>query len=31
LKDVVRHYEAALGFVFSPQERDDLVAFLEAL
>jgi hypothetical protein len=31
LKDVVLHYEAALGFVFSPQERDDLVAFLEAL
>jgi cytochrome c peroxidase len=31
LKDVVRHYEAALGFVFTAQERDDLVAFLEAL
>jgi cytochrome c peroxidase len=31
LKDVVRHYEAALGFVFTEPERDDLVAFLEAL
>jgi cytochrome c peroxidase len=31
LKDVVLHYEQALGFVFTPQERDDLVAFLEAL
>ena len=31
LKDVVRHYEVALGFVFTAQERDDLVAFLEAL
>jgi cytochrome c peroxidase len=31
LKDVVRHYEEALDFKFSDQERDDLVAFLEAL
>lgn len=31
LKDVVRHYEVALGFKFTPQEREDLVAFLEAL
>jgi hypothetical protein len=31
LNDVVRHYEAALGFVFTPEERNDLVAFLEAL
>ncbi|HEU4623789.1 MAG TPA: hypothetical protein VFS52_03440 [Steroidobacteraceae bacterium] len=31
LNDVVRHYETALGFVFTPQERADLVAFLEAL
>jgi cytochrome c peroxidase len=31
LKDVVLHYERALGFVFTPQERDDLAAFLEAL
>jgi cytochrome c peroxidase len=31
LKDVVLHYEAALGFVFMEQERDDLVAFMEAL
>ena len=31
LSDVVIHYEAALGFEFKPEERDDLVAFLEAL
>lgn len=31
LNDVVRHYEKALGFVFTPQERADLVAFLQAL
>jgi cytochrome c peroxidase len=31
LKDVVLHYEQALGFVYTPAERDDLVAFLEAL
>jgi cytochrome c peroxidase len=31
LEDVVQHYETALGFVFTPQERRDLVAFLEAL
>jgi hypothetical protein len=31
LKDVVRHYEVALGFAFTPQEEDDLVAFMEAL
>jgi len=31
LKDVVLHYEVALGFQFTPQERDDLVAFMEAL
>jgi hypothetical protein len=31
LKDVVLHYERALGFVFTAQEREDLVAFLEAL
>jgi hypothetical protein len=31
LKDVALHYEAALGFIFTPQERDDLVAFMEAL
>jgi cytochrome c peroxidase len=31
LKDVVLHYEVALGFKFTPQERDDLVAFMEAL
>ena len=31
LKDAVLHYEAALGFVYTPQERADLVAFLEAL
>ena len=31
LEDVVRHYERHLGFVFSDQERADLVAFLKAL
>jgi cytochrome c peroxidase len=31
LMDVVRHYEARLGFVFTDQERADLVAFLTAL
>lgn len=31
LGDVVGHYEAALGFVFTAQERADLVAFLAAL
>ncbi len=31
LRDVVLHYERALGFVFTPEEREDLVAFLEAL
>ena len=31
LKDVVIHYEQALGFVFTPEEEDALVAFLEAL
>jgi cytochrome c peroxidase len=31
LKDVVRHYETHLGFVFTNRERADLVAFLNAL
>ncbi len=31
LDDVVRHYETHLGFVFTDQERADLVAFLKAL
>jgi mono/diheme cytochrome c family protein len=31
LDDVVRHYEAHLGFVFDNQQRADLVAFLKAL
>lgn len=31
LEDVVLHYEEALGFVYTPQEREDLVAFLQAL
>ena len=31
LEDVVRHYEQHLGFVFTDQERADLVAFLKAL
>jgi hypothetical protein len=31
LEAVVRHYETHLGFVFTDQERADLVAFLKAL
>jgi cytochrome c peroxidase len=31
LEDVVSHYEVALGFVFTAQEKQDLVAFLQAL
>jgi cytochrome c peroxidase len=31
LEAVVHHYETALGFVFTPAEEADLVAFLEAL
>jgi hypothetical protein len=31
LMDVVKHYEAALGFAYTQQEREDLVAFMEAL
>jgi cytochrome c peroxidase len=31
LADVVRHYEIHLGFVFTDEERADLVAFLNAL
>jgi cytochrome c peroxidase len=31
LTDVVRHYETHLGFIFTNQERADLVAFLNAL
>jgi cytochrome c peroxidase len=31
LEDVVRHYERHLGFVFTEQQREDLVAFLRAL
>ena len=31
LDDVVRHYERHLGFVFTDQQRADLVAFLKAL
>jgi cytochrome c peroxidase len=31
LEEVVRHYERFLGFVFTNKQRDDLVAFLEAL
>jgi cytochrome c peroxidase len=31
LVDVVRHYEKHFGFVFTDQERADLVAFLNAL
>jgi cytochrome c peroxidase len=31
LEDVVRHYETHLGVIFTDQERDDLVAFLNAL
>jgi cytochrome c peroxidase len=28
---VVAHYQAALGFVFTPAQRNDLVAFLSSL
>jgi cytochrome c peroxidase len=31
LEDVVRHYERHLNFVFSKQQREDLVAFLRVL
>jgi cytochrome c peroxidase len=31
IEDVVRHYERHLGFVFTDQERKDLVVFLKAL
>jgi hypothetical protein len=31
LEDVVEHYEVALGFVFTPEEEADLVAFMQAL
>lgn len=31
LRDLVLFYERSLGFVFTPAERDDLVAFLGAL
>lgn len=31
LHDVVEHYEVALGFVFTPAEEEDLVAFMQAL
>ncbi|HKS29132.1 MAG TPA: hypothetical protein VJS44_14990 [Pyrinomonadaceae bacterium] len=31
LEDVVRHYEKNFGFIFTDQERADLVAFLKAL
>jgi cytochrome c peroxidase len=31
LLDVVRHYESALNFVFTPAEEQDMVAFLSAL
>jgi hypothetical protein len=31
LEDVVRHYEEHVGFAFTTQEREDLVAFLKAL
>jgi cytochrome c peroxidase len=31
LEEVVRHYETHLGFVFTDEERADLVAFLSAL
>ena len=31
LEDVVRHYETHLGFIFTNEERADLVAFLNAL
>ena len=31
LEDVVLHYEGHLGFIFSDEQREDLVAFLNAL
>ena len=31
LDDVVTLYQTSLGFVFTPQEAADLVAFLQAL
>jgi hypothetical protein len=31
LTEVVRHYERELGFAYTQQQREDLVAFLEAL
>jgi cytochrome c peroxidase len=31
LDDVVRHYELHFGFVYTDEERADLVAFLNAL
>jgi hypothetical protein len=31
LEDVVRHYETHLGFIFTDDERADLVAFMNAL
>jgi cytochrome c peroxidase len=31
LMEVVLHYEAALNFEFTPEEREDLVAFMNAL
>jgi cytochrome c peroxidase len=31
LEEVVRHYEIHLGFIFTNEERADLVAFLKAL
>jgi cytochrome c peroxidase len=31
LDDVVQFYQTTLGFVFTPGEADDLVAFLRAL
>lgn len=31
LEDVVRHYETRFGFIFTDEERADLVAFLSAL
>jgi mono/diheme cytochrome c family protein len=31
IEDTVRHYERLLNFVFTDQERQDLVAFLQAL
>jgi cytochrome c peroxidase len=31
IDNAVRHYERLLNFVFTDQERQDLVAFLQAL